>query len=159
MLLRALIAAVVLAPSCVLVVPSTASAQFDQAGSQVNGSVERASLTDAAAAAAQVGARAARPGAGAWADYDFVPGERVLFYDDFSNDTVGDFPRRWDLAAGNWEIVNWEGGRYLRAPRTVRWCGRAPSQPVPHRSGADGPGTETRGVPKDFWSRRSDLNR
>lgn len=56
-----------------------------------------------------------RPGTGAWANYDFVPGERVLFADDFSSDRVGDFPRRWELAAGNWEVVEWQGSRYLRA--------------------------------------------
>jgi len=56
-----------------------------------------------------------KPGEGAWANYDFVPGEIVLFYDDFSNDRVGDFPRRWSLTAGNWEVVEWQGGRYLRA--------------------------------------------
>ncbi len=65
--------------------------------------------------AAQAGAGNTRPGTGAWANYDFVPGDRVLFVDDFSNDKVGDFPRRWDLLAGNWEVVEWDGGRYLRA--------------------------------------------
>jgi outer membrane protein OmpA-like peptidoglycan-associated protein len=55
------------------------------------------------------------PGTGAWANYDFVPGDRVLFVDDFVADQVGDFPRRCDLVAGNWEVVEWEGGRYLRA--------------------------------------------
>ena len=55
------------------------------------------------------------PGEGAWANYDFVPGEKILLYDDFSGDKVGDFPRRLDLVQGNWEIVEWQGGRYLRA--------------------------------------------
>jgi hypothetical protein len=27
-------------------------------------------------------------------NFDFVPGERVLFADDFSKDNVGDFPKR-----------------------------------------------------------------
>lgn len=55
------------------------------------------------------------PGDGAWANYDFVPGDEILFYDDFSADRVGDFPRRFDLLRGNWDVVEWEGGRYLRA--------------------------------------------
>jgi hypothetical protein len=31
-----------------------------------------------------------KPGTGAWANYDFVPGEQVLFYEDFADDRVGD---------------------------------------------------------------------
>ncbi len=47
--------------------------------------------------------------------YDFVPGDEILFYDNFAADRVGDFPRRMDLVTGSWEIVEWEGGRYIRA--------------------------------------------
>src|SRR5690606_14705923 len=39
-------------------------------------------------------AEAAAPGSKAWANYDFVPGERVIFAEDFTADRVGDFPRR-----------------------------------------------------------------
>src|SRR5436190_607492 len=56
----------------------------------------------------------AKPGEGAWANYDFVPGERVLFFEDFTKDTVGDFPRRLEFKRGNLEVVDWQGGRYLR---------------------------------------------
>ncbi len=55
------------------------------------------------------------PGKGAWANYDFVPGERVLFADDMISDVVGDFPRRWELEQGSLEIVESEGARFLRA--------------------------------------------
>lgn len=68
-------------------------------------------LTDPAQAAAQADAK---PGTGAWANYDFVPGERVLFAEDFAGDTVGDFPRRLTFVKGNWEIVEWQGRRLLR---------------------------------------------
>jgi OmpA-OmpF porin, OOP family len=56
-----------------------------------------------------------RPGEGAWANYDFVPGDRVLFAEDFSADRVGNFPGRLDYQQGNMEIVEWGGGRYLRS--------------------------------------------
>lgn len=56
-----------------------------------------------------------RPGEGAWANYDFVPGDEILVYEDFSRDRVGDFPRRFELLHGSWEIVEWQDGRYLRA--------------------------------------------
>lgn len=55
------------------------------------------------------------PGKGAWANYDFVPGEKVIFADDFATDVIGDFPRRWELEQGSLELVEWEGARYLRA--------------------------------------------
>ena len=76
-------------------------------------------VTDPDAAAAQGGgggeaAAPAKPGEGVWANYDFVPGEQVLFVDDFSSDRVGDFPQRLEWIRGNMEIVEWEGRKLLR---------------------------------------------
>ena len=76
-----------------------------------------ASGSDAAASGPAVAAGAAArqdPGTGAWANYDFVPGERVIFADDFTADRVGNFPRRFEFKSGNMEIVEWEGQRWLR---------------------------------------------
>lgn len=39
-----------------------------------------------------------------YSKFDFVPGDKVIFYDDFSNDYVGDFPSKWN-ANGSGEIV------------------------------------------------------
>jgi OmpA-OmpF porin, OOP family len=61
------------------------------------------------------GAAAMRPGQGAWANYDFVPGERILFADDFAGDRIGNFPRRLEHIQGNMEIVEWQGRRWLQA--------------------------------------------
>ena len=36
--------------------------------------------------------------------YDFIPGEKVIFYDDFGAETVGDFPIQWNTN-GSGEIV------------------------------------------------------
>lgn len=44
-------------------------------------------------------------------NYDFVPGERVLFYDDFAADNVGNFPRRLTLKSGNMEVAEVSGAR------------------------------------------------
>lgn len=55
-----------------------------------------------------------KPGDGVWANYDFIPGDRILFYEDFTGDNVGDFPRRLELVRGNWEVVEWQGKRLLR---------------------------------------------
>jgi outer membrane protein OmpA-like peptidoglycan-associated protein len=56
--------------------------------------------------------------------YDFVPGERVILYEDFSQDAVGDFPALWttnapgevntiSIASGHWLNLNSGDGNYF----------------------------------------------
>ncbi len=40
-----------------------------------------------------------------YSKFDFVPGEKVMFYDDFSQDAIGDFPALWNTNASG-EVVN-----------------------------------------------------
>lgn len=54
-------------------------------------------------------------GGSAWLNYDFVPGDRVLFYDDFAANEVGDFPRRLKLVDGNMEVAKVDGELMLRS--------------------------------------------
>lgn len=62
------------------------------------------------------GAEVAAPaGADIWANYDFVPGEKVIFAEDYGSDRVGNFPRRYEFVKGNGEIVTWNNTRWLRA--------------------------------------------
>jgi OmpA-OmpF porin, OOP family len=67
-----------------------------------------------AGAAGGSASAALKPGEGAWVNYDFVPGSRPIFVDDFSKDNVGDFPRRFEFVRGNMEVAEWQGARYLR---------------------------------------------
>ncbi len=62
-----------------------------------------------------------KPGEGAWANYDFKPGARVLYADDFMKDEVGDFPRRLEFKEGTMEIVEWQGARWLRLSTTSKF--------------------------------------
>ena len=39
-----------------------------------------------------------------YSKYDFIPGEKVIFFDDFSQDAVGDFPVQWNTN-GTAEVV------------------------------------------------------
>jgi len=48
-------------------------------------------------------------------NYDFVPGDRVIYAEDFTADNVGDFPKRLELKEGNFEVAEWNGARFLRA--------------------------------------------
>ena len=70
--------------------------------------------SEQAAAIAGQGEGTAKPGEGVWANYDFVPGDDILYFDDYSGDRVGTFPRRMNFVRGNWEVVEWQGRRLLR---------------------------------------------
>ena len=67
------------------------------------------------------GGDVAAPGAGApgtrkvWANYDFIPGQRTLFYTDFTDEEVGNFPRRLQFKTGSMEVVELDGQRALKA--------------------------------------------
>jgi OmpA-OmpF porin, OOP family len=51
-----------------------------------------------------------------WANYDFVPGSRTIFFTDFSDDQVGNFPKRLTFKNGAMEVVELDGGqRALKA--------------------------------------------
>jgi hypothetical protein len=51
-----------------------------------------------------------------WANYDFVPGSRTIFFTDFSEDQVGNFPKRLTFKNGQMEVVELDGGqRALKA--------------------------------------------
>ena len=50
-----------------------------------------------------------------WANYDFVPGQRTLFFTDFTDETVGNFPRRLQFKSGSMEVVELDGQRVLKA--------------------------------------------
>ena len=56
----------------------------------------------------------AAPGEGVWANYDFVPGDRVLFYHDFEGTRTGNFPSRLDYIAGNLDVVELGDNKVLR---------------------------------------------
>lgn len=65
-----------------------------------------------------------QPSLQAFSKYDFVPGEKVIFFDDFSQDAIGDFPALWtanapgeinklNIAPGNWFNLNSGDGNYF----------------------------------------------
>lgn len=53
--------------------------------------------------------------------YDFIPGDKMIFFDDFSDTDLGEFPRKWTLDGpkhhGNnsVEVVEYQGKRFLRS--------------------------------------------
>jgi outer membrane protein OmpA-like peptidoglycan-associated protein len=86
------------------------------AAAAVNGTAVPAAIAAASSASSASSASPnATPGSGMWLNYDFVPGDRTIFFEDFANDDVGDFPRRLQLKNGNFEVVKFEGKKYLRS--------------------------------------------
>jgi len=55
------------------------------------------------------------PGPKLWVNYDFVPGNRVIFFTDYADDQVGNFPKRLVFKTGNMEVAELDGRRFLRA--------------------------------------------
>ncbi len=49
-------------------------------------------------------AKSDQPTLEAYSKYDFIPGEKVIFFEDFSQDAVGDFPALWNTN-GSAEVV------------------------------------------------------
>ncbi len=79
----------------------------------------KAKGADSAAAKPAAGAEAsgAQPKADAkvWENYDFVPGNRVIHFVDFSEDKVGNFARGLKYLSGPVEVVERDGVKVLRA--------------------------------------------
>ena len=79
------------------------------------------STATAKAPATAAPAEELKPGEGAWANYDFKPGDRILFASDFSGDEVGDFPRSMEFKSGALETVEWQEARWLRATQDSKF--------------------------------------
>jgi outer membrane protein OmpA-like peptidoglycan-associated protein len=77
--------------------------------------------TQAEVKTAETGAAAGEAGEGAdgagdmtlYTKYDFVPGDKVIFYDNLAGEEVGEFPSRWNLKKGVFEIVRQGKENYI----------------------------------------------
>ena len=50
-----------------------------------------------------------------YSKFDFVPGEQVIYFDDFSQDAVGDFPAKWNTtASGEVVTLSTHAGKWLK---------------------------------------------
>jgi outer membrane protein OmpA-like peptidoglycan-associated protein len=69
-------------------------------------------------------AKQQEPALESYSKYDFVPGEKIILFDDFSQDAVGDFPALWttnapgevntlNIAPGHWLNLNSTDGNYF----------------------------------------------
>lgn len=95
---------------------------------------EAAEAVEAAGVDAEVAASAsARPGEGAWANYDFVPGNQILFATNFENETIGRFPQQVEFLGGMMQLVEWEGHTLLESTNLESHIRIPLSEPLPER--------------------------
>ncbi len=107
----------------------------------VEGSEEAADSTEAAktpAAQAAPGAPAAGGSAAAedmtlYTKYDFVPGDKVVFYDDLAGEEIGEFPSRWNLDRGVFEVVRRGNRNYIMCTDAGIIAPRIASGALPQR--------------------------
>jgi outer membrane protein OmpA-like peptidoglycan-associated protein len=54
--------------------------------------------------------------------YDFVPGDKILYAEDFSQDAIGEFPAKWNTN-GSGEVVTIEGlpGKWLKLQESTKY--------------------------------------
>ena len=72
----------------------------------------------AAGTAATAAPAAAAPAFEVYSKYDFVPGEKIVAVEDFTQDAIGDFPARWNTnAAGEIVTIAGQTGRWLKLTR------------------------------------------
>lgn len=121
--------------------PAGEASSAEEKPARESGPTEAATPTgpakaDAARSGPPKAAQAAKGGAGDLPDesvfrnFDFIPGERVVFFDDFGDTDVGEFPRKWTLkgplGGGNpLEVVSLGDKRYLAS----RAAGKDNEQP------------------------------
>ncbi len=63
--------------------------------------------------------------------FDYVPGDKVIFFDDFAADELGEFPANWKLEEGALEVAEMDGQRWLRSTSvTSRFAMKLPAAPT-----------------------------
>ncbi|MCX6830988.1 MAG: hypothetical protein NT028_02510, partial [candidate division Zixibacteria bacterium] len=63
--------------------------------------------------------------------YDFIPGDKVIFYDDLANEEMGEFPSRWKLDRGVFEIVKQHGQNWIMCTDKGAIMPKIPVGPLP----------------------------
>jgi OmpA-OmpF porin, OOP family len=66
------------------------------------------------------GSKNGKPSLETYSKFDFVPGEKVIVFEDFTKDNIGDFPDKWNTnGSGEIVTVNKAQGRYLMTKKDV----------------------------------------
>lgn len=70
---------------------------------------------DAKTIGSKTGSTSAKPGLKSYSKFDFVPGDKIVYAEDFSQDVIGEFPLKWNTD-GSGEVVTIDGvtGKWLQ---------------------------------------------
>lgn len=93
---------------------TTESKSTGTSGGSGGSASSKSAASGGGGASAASAAEKMKPGEGAWVNYDFVPGDRVIYSEDFSKTPVGDVPRRIEYIKGNMEVAEWNGKKYFK---------------------------------------------
>ena len=82
---------------------------------------------------------AAAPGGGTatsedmtlYTKYDFIPGDKVIFYDDLSKEEMGEFPSRWGLNEGVFEVARQHERSWILCTNTGSIYPKVPKGEMP----------------------------
>ena len=95
--------------------PAADTVKAKPAPANTPGGASAASAPPASAQTTGASNDAAKPNAKVWDNYDFVPGSKIIFFTDFSEDKVGNFARGLKYRGGPAEIVERNDTKVLRA--------------------------------------------
>ena len=102
-------------------------------GSAPEGKSSAAKGGKAAGDAGAVGDVSIEQAEAVYSKYDFIPGDKVIFLDDFSDTDVGEFPRKWSLngpggkGSNTIEVAEYAGKRFLRSVPSEKGQNQSPS--------------------------------
>jgi len=65
--------------------------------------------------------------------YDFVPGDKVIFYDDMKDEEEAEFPYRWNLIRGVYEVARMGGEFWILATDNGEIKPKMPLAPLPEQ--------------------------
>jgi OmpA-OmpF porin, OOP family len=68
-----------------------------------------------------------------YAKYDFIPGDKVIFYDDLAREEMGEFPSRWSLDNGVFENVKMAGQNWILCSNSGSIRPKIPAGPLPDK--------------------------
>src|SRR6476646_7167013 len=85
-------------------VDAATKAKNKQKSTTTSGSTQSQSSDNTAQAATGAAATQAAPSIKAYQNYDFVPGDKILFEDHFTDDQDAEFPSHWELEKGQAQL-------------------------------------------------------